>query len=269
MPAKAHPGSQFSVVDFPKECVHGGVVLSAFFHMEKSLEHVCEELDHVQLCSLQGTRRKLSRPMELKDFLMFVQERAKDAFITMDKDFSKGFLDYMIKYRNHLFHDRHLPLVEATVAFYQQSNKLLDLVHGDTANQRTKEIAHMLSQTSVWLKEKHAPPPCCVEKTSGGRVLVNWIIGPTDILEGRNARVEQIVGSLTKPGKPIWLYGPSGIGKKPSCLKCGVSASKNTPFPAFFPVHKPANTGGKLSADRCIFLCLYIFYKDGQIANRS
>ena len=212
LPAEAHPGRQTSVADFPTESVHGAVVLSAFFHLEKSLEHVCEKLDHVQLAACRA-RRKLSRPMELKDFLMFVQGHVKDAFKTLDKDFSKGFVDFMVKYRNHLFHDRQLPRIEKTLVFWEQSNKALDLLCGDAASQRTKETTDMLNRTSVWLEDKHAPLPCCIEEMSDGRVLPNWIIGPTDILEGRNAEVELIVGSMTTPGKPIWIYGPSGIGK--------------------------------------------------------
>ena len=211
LPAETHPGCHSSVADFPTECVHGAVVLSAFFHLEKSLEHVCEKLDHIQLAACRA-RRKLSRPMELKDFLMFVQGQVKDTFKTLDKDFSKGFVDFMVKYRNHLFHDRQLPLIEKTLAFWEQSNKALDLLCGDAASQGTKETTDMLNRTSVWLKDKHAPPPCCIEEMSDGRGLSNWIVGPTDILEGRNAEVELIVGSMT-PGKPIWIYGPSGIGK--------------------------------------------------------
>ena len=232
-PAEGHPGGQASATDFPKDSVHGAVILSAFFHLEKGLEHVCERLDHVKLAACRALR-KLSRPMELKDFLMFAQEEAKNAFKTLDKDFSKGFLGFAVKYRNHLFHDSRLPPIENTAAFWEHLNKLLELLDGDATNQRTKEITHILSRTSVWLKDKHAPPPCCIEKMSEGRVLSNWIIGPTDILEGRIAEVEQVVGSLTKSGKPTWIYGPSGIGKTHLASSVASQLRQTHPVQHFF-----------------------------------
>ena len=225
--------SPFPVANFPKECVHGGIILSAFIHAEKSLEEVCQELDHNSLAAFKS-ERKHTRPMELTDFLKFIQRQAKDTLTGLDGDFNERFLKPFIIYRNHLFHHDRLPPTEKTLAFWERLMELLQLLHWDTTLRRATEIIRLLDQTKAWLNEKHAPPPCCIELPSDSCRLSNWIIGPTDILEGRSDETEQVIDSLKKPGKPIWIYGPSGVGKTHLAANVSSQLRQTHPVQHFF-----------------------------------
>ena len=225
--------SPFPAANFPKECVHGSIILSAFIHAEKNLEEVCEKLNHDSLAACKS-ERKHTRPMELMDFLKFIQRQAKDTLTGLDGDFNERFLKPLTIYRNHLFHHDRLPPTEKTLAFWERLMELLQLLHWDTTLQRATEVTLLLDQTKAWLNEKHAPPPCCIELPSDGCRLSNWIIGPTDILEGRSDETEQVLDSLKKPGKPIWIYGPSGVGKTHLAANVSSQLRQTHPVQHFF-----------------------------------
>ena len=83
---KSVPSSQFS----KRVCALVASFSRLLFMREKSLEEVCEELNHDSLAACKS-ERKHTRPMELMDFLKFIQRQAKDTLTGLDGRLQRAF----------------------------------------------------------------------------------------------------------------------------------------------------------------------------------